>query len=1154
MYTRTVSVARIGTLLSALTVTASPLALAQSAGTSSSGPAPAATGAAAVSQAEALLKDNRPVEARSILQRVLAPEAAPLSKEDSATAFQLLMEANKAIQSADPLDVSLSKARLAMQEGDIRTAEHHARAVSKSPTANPRQSAQAWKVLDEASARKRELAPAVPEALAQAIRDFEAGRYAQAKNGLSMVYRSGVELNAPQQDQLADYQSKIVDLERSRGEVFGATASAGMMQPGVVRRRDDQKPAQPPAAQPPAAQPPAAQPPAAQPPAEQPPAEQPAAKPPAEQPAAQPAPQPPPSGDDLIQQAMRFEAQSLLAQADQAMRESRLNEAQSKYLRLRNEYRQYLTADQFKHVEEKLEEVRVRAGQGADILGGLQGDLKQVHDRTLAVFNNQVEEAQRALRTGDTDRARDLAARARLTLNEGRAAFAESEFENLRNRADSLVGDISKTEVRLTEERLAAQERERQAQASRSATQAERDRERKINELLDRARAYQQDMRYKDALQAVDQLLFLDPINPAGLILRDVYRDNIIYRQYQDLQDRRRYLYATNSLENQDAAIPPAGIMNYPSDWPQISVRRGEQLAFNDTEDNRRVMAELDNKSRRIPSVRFADNSFADVVRFIGDLTQLNIDVDWTSLEAVGIRRDSPVSLSLSNVTPKTVLDRVVKKVGDGGLGGADWAIYDGIVTVASEDAIRKNTTLVIYDVRDLLIEIPDYSDVPRIDLQSVLQSNSGGGGGQSPFQNANDNNDRQQQRRQREDKVEELVSIITQSVDLDGWVDNGGTTGKILKMVNQGQLIITNTAKNHQQIAGLLSKLREQRAMQINVEARFLLVNQDFFEQIGFDLDLYLNANNNQVRAARVTDPGVQASDFFLDGRLRRTIQGPGALQGAPAPITQNTVNPRHWSPIGFQQDSLGLASGLAPSSGFAHDILGGAPALGIAGQFLDDIQVDFVVQATQANRRSVQLTAPRLTFTNGQTANIYVATQQAFVSALQATVADSAVGFNPTVSVVSEGVTLLVEGTVTADRRYVTMNLDAGVSRIDGFAQQPVTAVAGGQLVNSADTQSFIQLPTVTVTRVRSSITVPDQGTILMGGQRLVTEFSVETGVPVLSKIPILNRFFTNRIESKEEQTLLILVKPTIIIQNEEEERHFPGLPGQLGTGYGG
>jgi len=137
-----------------------------------------------------------------------------------------------------------------------------------------------------------------------------------------------------------------------------------------------------------------------------------------------------------------------------------------------------------------------------------------------------------------------------------------------------------------------------------------------------------------------------------------------------------------------------------------------------------------------------------------------------------------------------------------------------------------------------------------------------------------------------------------------------------------------------------------------------------------------------------------------------------------------------------------------------------------------------------------------------------------------------------------------MLIDGTVTADRRYVVLNVDTTVGTIDGFRLVPVTAVAGGQLVNSQQVNSGIEAPTITVTRVQTTVTVPDQGTILLGGQRLITESEVETGVPVLSKIPILNRFFTNRTESREEQTLLILLKPTILIQNEEEERAYPGL----------
>jgi general secretion pathway protein D len=81
-----------------------------------------------------------------------------------------------------------------------------------------------------------------------------------------------------------------------------------------------------------------------------------------------------------------------------------------------------------------------------------------------------------------------------------------------------------------------------------------------------------------------------------------------------------------------------------------------------------------------------------------------------------------------------------------------------------------------------------------------------------------------------------------------------------------------------------------------------------------------------------------------------------------------------------------------------------------------------------------------------------------------------------------------------------------------------------------------------------------VPDRGTLLMGGQRLMADVEIESGVPVLSRIPYLNRFFTNRSHVKDERSLLILIKPTILIQGELEEDHFPGMmqdPGSFTIG---
>jgi type II secretory pathway component GspD/PulD (secretin)/tetratricopeptide (TPR) repeat protein len=1146
-----------------------------------------------LNKAVELLSAGKVVAAKSMLE-TMSRNAASMGDASRKQLFNLLANANRRVKAMNPIEVSLQTAEYSLGRGDLKTLEHHASAVIESPKATNAQAAVARDLLSQAAKAKAEFVPQVASVLDQAGADFEAGHVAAARVAIDRVSRSGVALTESQQRVVDTLQTRIVEIEQA--------VAPGMMQPGVIKPAEQPakpaepaatKPAEQPATKPAeprkpegpaatkpaepakAAQPAATKPaepakaaqPAATKPAEPAKAAQPAATKPAEpakatQPAATKPAEPAKPAEttpavDPIAQARLWESQSLMAEADQAFEQSRMKEAAEKYQRLLGNFAAQLSADQKKHAENRLAEAKVRMGVNVgpegNVIENVIGQVALKRSQALAEFNNNVEQANKAMASGDPQTARNLAAAARVNVNSVKEVFSTTDIEAYNDQISKLEASIETRAAEIARATADAKTKAIEEDSRKAQIKASSDKATKINEGIDRVRALQKEMKYDEALQVCDQILFLDPINPTGLVLREVISDTKIYREALSLEQTKNRNIAIHRVENEGAVVPPITLMDYPTDWPGISYRRGEPMGMAETEENRSALALLEKK--RVP-VNFTDTPLSSVVSFLNAVTQLNFDVDWDKLAESGIDRETQVSLNLSNVPVRIVLERVLEKVSKDSSNGAWYAINDGVVMISSKVDINKKKSLQIYDIRDLLIEVPDYANAPEFDLQSVLQSSggSGGGGGQSPFRDTG--NQGPAQKRSLEDRTNELINIITTNVDEQGWQENGGDVGFIQQL--QGSLIITNTPANHRAIHGLLSKLREIRAMQINVETRFLLVRTDYFEQIGFDLDVYFNGKNNQVRAARAAIPNgsVQPSDFFnfAQGGLQRRVFGaPTDANGdgtADPQVGVATQLPSPLSVVGAAQNSLGLTeSGV--SGGFAQGILSKAPAMGVGGQFMDDIQVDFLIKATQADRRTVTLTAPRLTFTNGQTSNIYVATQIAFVSDLQPVVSESAVGFDPTLATVNEGVRLLIEGTISADRRYVTMNVDASVAKIEGFQNTAVTALAGGGLINSASTQSFIQRPTTTVTRVQTTVTVPDQGTILLGGQRLVTEQEVESGVPVLSKIPIINRFFSNRIEVKEEQTLLILIKPTILIQTEEEERHFPGLAESMKMG---
>ncbi|MBO6739235.1 MAG: hypothetical protein JJ916_05180 [Phycisphaerales bacterium] len=1108
-----------------------------------------------IERASDLLVEGQLIRARAMLLALQdSPAGATLSDKQADQLWALLAKAENQIMRADRVEISLQKAQFAMSTDNLVEAMRQAKIVIESRRSDASQIDAANAVLDLCEARQSDAMTKIDSVITR-IRDaFTKGEYAQAKLLITRVGQLGLDLSDDQLDTLDVYRDKLTSIERAQGGFGSYNPAMGMLAPesGLTSdwltgsTQDGARTGSYLGNQP----------------------EEPTQAEPIDIELVDEEPQ-----VDLLEAARRFEAQSLLGQANLAYEERRFNEALTLYTNVITNFSSYVSEEDLKQARDRRAEVQVQLGvQGGpdnNILDETLTDESLLLQRSQAAFENYYAQAQQALSEGDTSTARTLAAQADLTIKRARDAMPESAFENYQDRVADLITQINATEE---QQRIAQQEAERirlEEETQQFAESRRRERDEKIIANLERVRALQQELKYEEALEVVESILFLDPTNPSGLLLKDIIQDVLIYRENLGYQREKGLSWARQSLDNQEAMIAPESIIAYPDDWPAISFRRGDILEYAESEANRAVLANM--TQSKMP-VEFSDNAFEDVVGFIGSTTGIDIDVDWESLADIGVDPDTPVTLKLKSVQIDVLLDRVLAKVSDPTL-PAGWAIQDGILTIASDEVLRLNTVLETYDIRDLIFVVPDFDNAPEFDLQSAIQQGGqggGGGGGQSPFSGGNQD---PQDVTSREDRVTAIIELIQSNVDPDGWTALGGDTSSVTEL--NGNFIITTTPKNHRAIIGLLNKLRQQRAVQINVETRFLSVDQNFFEQIGFDLDVYFNANNTEYQLARVIDPSLLPSDYFDgDGNLLDNVSGGGFIldtdgDGIPdTPVTQPVFGPGFnggvlpdgtilgdddWSIIRAAQNSFGLTNELANVNSFAGQILGLNPALGVTGRFLDDIQVDFLVEATQADQRSVVLTAPRLTFTNGQQAFIAVTRQQTFVSDLTPVIGSSAGAFDPTITPISDGVVIDVQGVASADRRYVTLTIQTTQSTIT-FATDPFisTGAAGGGGTVGGDAGGFaatIQQPIVTGAQISTTVTIPDQGTVLLGGQRIVEEVEVETGVPVLSKIPILSRFFSNRVDAKTDKTLLILLKPTILIQNEEEELNFPGLLDQLG-----
>lgn len=74
----------------------------------------------------------------------------------------------------------------------------------------------------------------------------------------------------------------------------------------------------------------------------------------------------------------------------------------------------------------------------------------------------------------------------------------------------------------------------------------------------------------------------------------------------------------------------------------------------------------------------------------------------------------------------------------------------------------------------------------------------------------------------------------------------------------------------------------------------------------------------------------------------------------------------------------------------------------------------------------------------------------------------------------------------------------------------------------------------------RNKAKVVAPAGGRVLLGGiKRLNGAQNNNGGVPVLGKVPYISRLFRNAGISREQETLMLMVTPKIIIHDEEEQR---------------
>ncbi|HYV35584.1 MAG TPA: hypothetical protein VE988_07765, partial [Gemmataceae bacterium] len=713
-----------------------------------------------------------------------------------------------------------------------------------------------------------------------------------------------------------------------------------------------------------------------------------------------------------------------------------------------------------------------------------------------------------------------------------------------------------KAQQKFQKEQLVGQGGAVKSEQQRQMKQFENDKE--ISKLADQAGQLMRDGKFIEARLCWLKIQDIDPENPAAKVgLPECNIQAQIRRNAQiDINKKTLFQY---ELEGDPGPyvdmVSPVSIdpKRFEKNKDRPNYMNGIKMNLKDPAD-RALQRELNERKVTLAFSNLPLQTCIDGVRqYVGNL---NILCDHAAIQTAGIHLDKPVSLTVTDMSLKDALTHLLKNA------NLTFCVQNQAIVITTEEGAAGRHEMRIYPVTDLIIPIPNNKsqqiELDKARWQAAInkQLNAGGGyGAPSAYSGAgalppgqqvssgtgafagqpNNLLGPQPPKPTGQQTMEELlIRLITSTIAPNTWSDVGGK-GTIQYYPIGNALVVNQTQDIQEQIIDLLQALRRLQDLEVAIEMRLVSVSEAFFEFMGVNFDM--NILHGSTRYA----PELLSGNFAPAGQINQFA--PSSFWSGLTPA--GTFTPDLGVPI--KPSSFGFS--LPPFGGYPGTLgADGGISLGLA--FLSDVQVHMFLEAAQGDRRTNVMQAPKITVFNGQTANINVGDELTFLDTIDVIQVNSQTVFQPAQNRTAYGVFMTVTPVVSADRRFVRLNLNPTLRNLISATVPllPVQQVVpqlfydGISPPQPAIFQMFFQQPSTAFITLDTTVVVPDGGTVLMGGLKTMVEGRNEFGPPVLGKIPYLDRLFRNVGYGREAQSLMIMVTARIII-NEEEEMEFRG-----------
>ncbi|MDP3981850.1 MAG: tetratricopeptide repeat protein [Chlamydiota bacterium] len=590
------------------------------------------------------------------------------------------------------------------------------------------------------------------------------------------------------------------------------------------------------------------------------------------------------------------------------------------------------------------------------------------------------------------------------------------------------------------------------------------------------------------------------------------YLEQIIHEKDRLVEDKQRLVEGESMVEVRESWLPPV----------QEKVEVEVEIPWKTSTVTEARKKLLEKAEQVIPTINFNNAKLADVVRYLSQVSDINIVIDESVLSALSVTMESEQAEE-TTLAPEGSEEPVVqamrpsiKTAGDRiTISLKDVPLVEALKYILRAKGLR-------YLIEDYAIIIVSMDYVPPEDMVTRYYHLASGVGTFTSF-DLNASDDEFSSEEGKKDQIAQTTTIkdILEESGVP-WPDGS----RIFLDQRTGTLIVRNTPTNIEVVEDILRAL-DVSPFQVIITARFVELENTDASDLGLewilndDLKMFLHeGSNNGLTAASSLkrlqfdklqkNVGTDTLNQTLSGNLRYLTTSP--LTGQVG--TALTGNPN--------------------------------PILSISG-ILTRPEFSVVLHALDQKGKQNVLSSPQVTTINGQRAQIKVVQEYIYPTEYEVTPATTnSQGSVTTPPVVAPGafetrdigIVLDVTPNVGADRKTINLTIIPEVSEFVqwlDYGVAPQTFTRSDGIIATMPGYPILQ-PLFSTRTVTTSVIINDGDTVVLGGLIRDATTAYEDKIPLLGDLPVLGYLFKKKGQISIKKNLIIFVSAELITPTGE------------------